>query len=409
MKNISINDKGPYPMKYSIYINCLFLSLIGNICAAEITDIDSISHGKLATITGVAFGTKKTPAPLKFETFENKDNGGASTVDAPVPVELSYWIGRGGFYGDGKSRDMTISDTFKRHSSSNRAAKSYLATLNGVPTHSQQIWHNGIGFNKTGKVYANMWIHWEWVVSPTYKTADTYYQVKAFNISTSHDSAGNPVRPYLTEFTHFYYDLPKATVTNTQNMHRNGRVTHPDQTFYYNNNSIPPNFSGWVNVVLLSEPGTNDNNGIISDGWRIIEISSPSLATPYQTKAETNKNYLDDETKGINPIDSLKIGWFLGNNIQTGSMSLYYDDIYLDNTFARVEIGNNQTYINCTHREIQPPISWNDDKIQITANVAAFSSNDDLFLFVFNEKNMAISSSGYKLTTQPRPIILKMN
>lgn len=341
----------------------------------------SFSNGGSVRVSGSGFGAKANPKPLKFETFEKNDSGNETVVNNTVPLELSYWTGRGGTSSSGHSKDLTISDNNPRHLFSKRGAQAYLSREDGVDVDAQQIWHNDIGFSETGKIYLNMWIYCNWVSEPIYRDEYTYYQIKYFNVSTAHLSNGDPVRPYITEFVGFMYDYPHY-LGYTQNYHRNGRVSHPDQSFYYNNSSIPNNFSGWVNVVFISEPGTNDDEALSTDGWRIIQISSPDFLSPYQSKVETGKNYLDDETKGIHPINSLKIGWYLGNNLKTGNVFLYYDDIYMDNTFSRIEIGDSSTYENCTHREIQIPTQWSDGAVEFSVNQGAFTDRETVYLYV---------------------------
>jgi hypothetical protein len=390
--------KNIFAIIYLIVTPCFCLS------GVIINNSDSIYQGSSVAVEGANFGDKTNAGPLKFETFEKKNDLVSTTIGAPVPQELGYWIGRGGTYSDGASKDLTISDEQKRHLNSSRAAKAYLAISNGTPTHAQQIWHNGVGFSKTGKIYCNMWIYFNWVRNPVYKDQYTYYQIKYFNLSTSHLSNGDPVRPYITEFVGFNYDSPYYTVS-TSNYHRNGRFAHPDQSLHHLNNIVPSNFSGWINVVLISDTGTNDNNASIANGWRTVQLSVPNFSKEYNVVNETGKNYLDDETKGIHPVDSIKIGWFLGNNLLNGNTILYYDDIYLDNTFSRVEIGNNPVYANCTHREIQVVTSWTDTNIKFNSNIDAFGKDEKLYLFVFDSDNIGNTSQGYEMKIRPYPTI----
>ena len=72
------------------------------------------------------------------------------------------------------------------------------------------------------------------------------------------------------------------------------------------------------------------------------------------------------------------------------------DDIYLDSTQARVEIGDNSSWDNCTHREIQIPTAWSSDLISITANQGSFSEGDTAYLFVVDENGNI--SDGYQIT-----------
>jgi len=44
----------------------------------------------------------------------------------------------------------------------------------------------------------------------------------------------------------------------------------------------------------------------------------------------------------------------MGYNLENGGVEAdsYFDDIYIDDSWARTEVGDNATYDNCTHREI---------------------------------------------------------
>lgn len=370
-------------IKYIALAITLLIPSLSN--AAPTITSASISGGNLV-IGGSGFGTKSTAAPLKFERFEVKDGGGAPVVGNTVPTEISYWTGRGGTYSDGKSKDLVISDV-QRTSSSSRSAASYLARASGVDTHAQMIWHDGVGWGATGKVYCNMWIKWAWVQSPTYLGGGNYYQIKSFNLDSGHDASGNVIRPYITEFVGFEWE------TYTQSYHRNGRVSLADQSLYYANDSIPLNNSGWVNVTIISEPGTNINDGSVTDGWRIIELSRPGTGTTFKINSETNKNYLDDVTKGTHPINAIKLGWYLGNNLATGNTTLYYDDIYMDNTFQRVELCDASTKAASTHCEIQPTTVWSDTAATATLNSGSFTAGSQVYALVYDASN-AVASYG---------------
>lgn len=74
----------------------------------------------------------------------------------------------------------------------------------------------------------------------------------------------------------------------------------------------------------------------------------------------------------------------------------YYDDFYLASSPARIEIGDNAVWENCTKREIQGAInSWNDSAASINVNQGALSSGQ-AYLFVINENGEV--SSGYPIT-----------
>ncbi len=74
----------------------------------------------------------------------------------------------------------------------------------------------------------------------------------------------------------------------------------------------------------------------------------------------------------------------------------FYDNIYIDKSIARIEIGNASTYGASTRREIQVPTSWG-STIQFTANKGGFSSGQTVYLYVI-DSNGNVNSSGYPVT-----------
>jgi hypothetical protein len=61
-----------------------------------------------------------------------------------------------------------------------------------------------------------------------------------------------------------------------------------------------------------------------------------------------------------------------------------FGDIYIDNTQARVVVGNASTYGAVTHEEIQIPQAWSDSEVTVTVNRGSFSGEPELWLYVFD-------------------------
>ncbi len=74
----------------------------------------------------------------------------------------------------------------------------------------------------------------------------------------------------------------------------------------------------------------------------------------------------------------------------------FYDNIYIDKSIARVELGNAPTYTASTRREVQVPTSWG-SSIQITVNKGGFSSGQTAYLYVVDASGN-VNSSGYPVT-----------
>jgi len=78
----------------------------------------------------------------------------------------------------------------------------------------------------------------------------------------------------------------------------------------------------------------------------------------------------------------------------------YWDEVYIDITRARIEIGNESSFANCTHREIQIPYgTWVDGSLTFTFNVGTFTAGQTAYIFV-------IDSSGNHNTTGWGPVTI---
>ena len=73
-----------------------------------------------------------------------------------------------------------------------------------------------------------------------------------------------------------------------------------------------------------------------------------------------------------------------------------FDDVYIDYSLARVELGNSPEWKDCTHREIQIPVSWSDDSIGVVVNQGGFADGEGAWLFVVTEDGEV--SDGYAIT-----------
>jgi hypothetical protein len=65
----------------------------------------------------------------------------------------------------------------------------------------------------------------------------------------------------------------------------------------------------------------------------------------------------------------------------------YFAGIYMDNTHARVMIGDDQNYDSCTVMEPQPPLAWSNSTIAVKFNQGSLSDGTTVYLFVFDSNN----------------------
>lgn len=76
---------------------------------------------------------------------------------------------------------------------------------------------------------------------------------------------------------------------------------------------------------------------------------------------------------------------------------VYFDDVYIDNTWARVMAGDQNTFDSSAHREIQIPSAWSDTEITITLNQGSFASLNNTYIYVVDANGNA--SNGFRLCT----------
>jgi hypothetical protein len=79
-------------------------------------------------------------------------------------------------------------------------------------------------------------------------------------------------------------------------------------------------------------------------------------------------------------------------------MNTFYDDIYVDDTWARLELCDASNYDFATHCELQlPHTNWEDNTIKFTTNFGSFDGTEDLYLFVVDE--YGVVSDGFSITS----------
>ncbi len=81
----------------------------------------------------------------------------------------------------------------------------------------------------------------------------------------------------------------------------------------------------------------------------------------------------------------------------------YFDDLYFDTTFSRVELCNHATHTRATICEPQIPSAWSTGSITVTVNLGALTG-DTAYLYVFDSSNNR-NAQGYpvSLSGEPNP------
>jgi hypothetical protein len=98
----------------------------------------------------------------------------------------------------------------------------------------------------------------------------------------------------------------------------------------------------------------------------------------------------------IAETNNFLLGLMVANYRNDGHFELFIDDVYVNNTQARIELGNDSTYVNCSKKEIQIPSTWSNNSIQFTLNRGQLP-NGKAYLYVLDRLGR-VNAKGYEIT-----------
>jgi hypothetical protein len=146
--------------------------------------------------------------------------------------------------------------------------------------------------------------------------------------------------------------------------------------------------------------GTWTRQAYYSTGSLTVGVAKAWETGPSGTVQQLNDSGLytmDSAIISAGGWDTLSVPGYAGGT-DSGTINMYYDDVYVAtgaNAQARVEIGNNATYANCTNLAIITPTSWATGSIAATVRAGSFSAGS-AYLFVTD--STGATSSGYAIT-----------
>ena len=331
----------------------LFFTAATTYAAPNILDVTN--NGTVWTISGTSFGVKATAEPVRFEQFTGETPGAD--------------ISSGGYWSDSSVNNAgyhTFSNSNYRYGDASNISAEFHYVGNDV---------QGWVYRQfcSGRAYISLWIKMDYVSmsenpGPQHKTLfllpnHTYGQYPMIGVTNVFDT------DTIDHETINYLFAQKCNVAGCT-----------DQSTFLSTHSA---YEGqWYQYAIeYQDSDLNTANGHIV-GWKsdpdgVLAINKNTTLNGVATQT--------DSSTGV--ITTLNIGFLQVNTEET---YFYFDDIYIDNSWARVEIGDNSDYDSCTHREMQIPISWDTDEITITFNKGSFENNSTAYLFVVDE-NGAIS------------------
>jgi hypothetical protein len=321
----------------------------------------SFTNGRTGVvISGSSFGTKSPAAPLKWDNFES------GTVGQKV-VPNNGWTREDAF----DKVDVTYTNV-------NQRAGSTRSTYHDL-THSNPSFGMDPGAGTWGELYVSYYNRHH---ITTMGTSSGPKNIKEFKIF------GN-----LHDILHPSFGLEIAEVDPGPSSYFGGRFGQSDslQGMAWGLASFPND--QWIRREFWLRTG--DSPGQRFKYWQDSQLYE-YFQSPGNFPGGMGATWGDDG--GL-----FRQIWFL-EFIRGGSAGYsQFDDVYIDTTQARVEIGNAATFNSCTHREIQIPTAWSGTSITVTANQGSFENGKTAYLYVIDADGN-VNAQGYPIMFGEAPI-----
>ena len=335
-------------MKLLKIILFLFLFLPPPIFAAPTINgvSGTVSDGNSVTIssTGTDFGA--SPTQLKWDDFDS----GTNSEDI------------------GNSWNLPDADNHPVYSNSNNRTNSTLNAYSNNGTDDLEYNHSGT----ISTVYVTFWMY------STRSITDSTYNNKWLKIW--HD--GVDFQPEITLITQWAGPGSQCNLAN-ENL-----------VYVFTDTITNPTVSTWERIEVYAEEST-------SPGGTFDGTADGNVYVWQQVGGEGNTFTLTAEQENVATNSSgdsrhwERVCLMEYNRSSGGSTTTRVDDVYISSSRARVEVGDNATWANCTHREIQLQTAWSTSSITVTVNQGSFSTGT-AYLFVIDENGDA--SAGYEIT-----------
>jgi hypothetical protein len=332
--------------------------------APSVTGISgTVSNGQSVTISGSSFGSKSPAAPYLWDTVDNISAYSGVSTGTAVPVGSGYpWSAN-----NSTSYPVMINKT---------------SQLRGVRTANYQAGSGGSNPNCSG-------------------------------MTLGYPTATNPGGNYLYVTWWLYRGYSDSDVASTSNKH----LRAIDATSWPGNYemSLTTNVGCYLydaDTSTYLSGTTNGGSGNIHSwpGWPVpstwgreellVNSSSPAftVGTPgtyLPGTGDGNYDTLSSSGGMTSPLIYVDgIGWDIDTSINGAT---YFGEIYIDNTWARVEACDASTWTARSHCEIQIPSAWSASSITATVNQGSFATGTTVYLYVLDSTNTP-NASGLAIT-----------
>lgn len=156
------------------------------------------------------------------------------------------------------------------------------------------------------------------------------------------------------------------------------RIAWDDRKLSANMPDGAPYYGGWGGV-----PGQFNNMEIFANSREPGEIGLAKITCIVNNRTVFNAV---EAAPGLTaPMNMIRmIGLEASDTQFTNGFVFDWTDIYVDTTPARVVICTSESIIQGSHKEIQIPIEWSDNRIVVETNAGTLPAASQLYLFVYS-------------------------
>ncbi len=313
-------------MKLNRYSLCAFA--VASVLASQAQGAPSVSqasgtfsNGNTITVTGSNFGTKSSSGPLVYA--DNFENGSVGSKVLTAKATVGQWQ-------DGAGYDVGVYASDQAHAGS-KSVK--LSTKGGV--YNMSVNQNGT----FPVVYMDWWVRVH-----------------------QYDNASRNWKPYRL------YGAGDTMQTNAVVM-CNGTGMSVETgsgggSFWWEGGGFANNQWQHYQVLLKASSSAGSADGVVKQYVNGKLVSDHSGVV---TRSSTSQ------------WSQIRIGHYWASDGvpecgANGGADIYLDNVYVDTTWAHVELGNASTYAGSTVREIQVPTSWSSTQVSFNVNTGSFAS-----------------------------------
>jgi hypothetical protein len=319
-------------MNKAIIIICLLLSPCVALAAPG---KPSVSVGATTlTLEGSSFGAKSTAAPMKFDNFDDGTEGESIATGG-------YWS----VYASGA--DVPTYESANGRTGSTYHSYNYMELGESAQIRTPQYTTEWEGADKS--IYISFYMYVD------RHTSESHNQLKVWRLLN-------------------YFD--------------GGTARYPSLAYFH---YVDSNFTQWTGAssgCTSSSGAASDYYGIAEETWQRVEIivNTGTVGGDGTWEIHLDESLVADDDGAHESVynntcyfHQLELGEWNSTG-GTGRAITMWDDVYIDNSWARVEVCNSGK----THCELQPPTAWSASSITATLNQGSFADDDTVYAYVID-------------------------